>query len=359
MTYMNIFSDLSSIFSSDKSFCDINILEDSIFFMHKESKSDFFEYEQTNNIKMKIFDIVKEKKNCKIKQNIDSNWKATENHKNQIKDFYNKEKNCNKFSSTLLYDSKRPFFCIDKNNANAATDITNQNKDNDFLGKKRDLFKIESHKDFSIFNYGDYNIDIRKMIQEILDNSNKVNYMVDAKSEKRKKTKIKIKDVHTRKENADNIRKKIKLRFLKHLRNVVNERLTAAGAKKKFKFLAQKFTSDITRQKNKAVLNLSFKEIFSKNFWEGFTLNEENNSDLLNYYHNLSVLEYLEKNKEISEKSNFNKFKDMKFYQIFKEYLKSREFEMEIASLKGEKENDKYIKNYIIKARDLIDFFAN
>ena len=357
MTYMNIVSDLTSIFSYDNSFSDINILEDSIFFKHKEIKSDYYEYEQINNIKMKIFDIVKEKKNCKIKRNIDSNGKVAENHINEIKDFYNKEKNCNKFTSILFYDSKRLFFGIDKNNTNVITDITNQNKDNDFIGKKRNLFKIESHKDFSIFNYGDYNIDIRKMIQEIMDNSNKVNFIVGAKSEK-KRRKIKIKDVHTRKENADNIRKKIKLRFLKHLRNVVNERLREAGAKKIFKFLPQRFTSDISRKKNKAVLNLSFKEIFSKNFLEGYALNE-NNSDLLNYYHNISVLEYLEKNKEISEKSNFNIFKDMKFYQIFNEYLKSREFEMEIASLREEKENDKYIKNYIIKARDLIDFFAN
>ena len=357
MTYMNIVSDLTSIFSNDNSFCDINIFEDSLFFKHKESKSDYFEYEQINDVKMKIFDIVKEKKNCKIQRNIDSNGKPAENHINEIKDFYNKEKNCNKFTSILFYDSKRLFSGIDKNNTNAITDITNQNKDNDFLGKKRNLFKIEKHKDFSIFNYGDYDIDIRKMIQEIMDNSNKVNFMVDAKSEK-KNTKIKIKDVQTRKENADNIRKKVKLRFLKHLRNIVNERLREAGATKIFKFLPQRFTSDITKKKNKAILNLSFKEIFSKNFFEGYPLNE-NNGDLLNYYHNISVLEYLEKNKEISEKSNFNIFKDMKFYQIFNEYLKSREFEMEIASLKEEKENDKYIKNYIIKARDLIDFFAN
>ena len=210
---------------------------------------------------MKIFDIVKEKKNCKIQRNIDSNGKPAENHINEIKDFYNKEKNCNKFTSILFYDSKRLFSGIDKINTNAITDITNQNKDNDFLGKKRNLFKIESHKDFSIFNYGDYDIDIRKMIQEIMDNSNKVNFMVDAKSEK-KNTKIKIKDVQTRKENADNIRKKIKLRFLKHLRNVVNERLREAGATKIFKFLPQRFTSDITKKKNKAILNLSFKKIF-------------------------------------------------------------------------------------------------
>ena len=49
----------------------------------------------------------------------------------------------------------------------------------------------------------------------------------------------------------------------------------------------------------------------------------------------------------------------MKYYKIYNEYLKSKEFEMEIASLKKEKENDKYIKDYIIKASDLIEFFSN
>ena len=64
----------------------------------------------------------------------------------------------------------------------------------------------------------------------------------------------------------------------------------------------------------------------------------------------------MENNKEISEKSNFNVIKNMKYSQIFDEYLKSYEFEMEIASLKSQKENDKYIRNYIIKARSFIDF---
>ena len=100
-------------------------------------------------------------------------------------------------------------------------------------------------------------------------------------------------------------------------------------------------------------MNLSFKELFSTNFCEGQKIDD------FNYHHNLSVINYLEANKEISEKSNYKKFKDMKFYEIYNEYLKSKEFEMEIASLKQEKETDNYIKNYIIKASDLIDFFSN
>ena len=48
----------------------------------------------------------------------------------------------------------------------------------------------------------------------------------------------------------------------------------------------------------------------------------------------------------------------MKYSQIFNEYLSSNEFGLEITTLKI-KESDKYIKNYIVKARNLLDFFLN
>ena len=179
---------------------------------------------------------------------------------------------------------------------------------------------------------------------------------INAESGDTKKINKKIKNVQKRKENSDNIRKKIKSRFLKVLKNTVNERLKIAGSKKFFKFLPQKFVSNITKEKNKFILDLTFKDLFSKNF---FDEEKENATHIENYYHNLQVLEYLEKNNDISEKSNFNIIKNMKFRQIFNEYLKSKEFEMEIDLLKQEKESDKYIKDYIFKACDLIDFFSN
>ena len=61
---------------------------------------------------------------------------------------------------------------------------------------------------------------------------------------------------------------------------------------------------------NRDALHLSFKEIFSKNFSESI---KENDVNMKKYYYNISVLDYLEKNKDISEKSNYNIFKDMKF----------------------------------------------
>ena len=171
-----------------------------------------------------------------------------------------------------------------------------------------------------------------------------------------KKHKKKVKNILKRKENADNIRKKIKARFLKDLRNTINKRLEIAGSNKFFKLLPQSFITNISKAKNKPILDLTFKEIFTKNFCEN---GKKCGPDLKNYHHNLAVLDYLEKNKNISEKSNFNNFKNMTFNQIFNEYLNSKEFEFEIASLKQEKESDKYIENYIIKASDLINFFSN
>ena len=131
-----------------------------------------------------------------------------------------------------------------------------------------------------------------------------------------------------------------------------------AGSQKFFKLLPQVFISNISKEKNKAYLNLSFKEIFSSKFCEEEKINESELFNLDNYNHNLSVLDYLEKNDIISEQSNYKNFKNMKFYEIFNEYLKSNEFENEIAGLKMQNESDKYIQDYIIKASNLIEFFS-
>ena len=48
----------------------------------------------------------------------------------------------------------------------------------------------------------------------------------------------------------------------------------------------------------------------------------------------------------------------MKYYEVFNEYLNSKEFEKEILKLK-KKEDDIYIKKYITIAINLVDFFIN
>jgi hypothetical protein len=235
----------------------------------------------------------------------------------------------------------------------------NEDKGSDtlsFLGKKRILFEDFSPKDYSIFNYGEYNEFSKQIINEVLNeileiDNKKMKEMMNG--EHQKKVYKKRKNLPKRKDNSDNIRKKVKSRFLKVLKNAVNEKLKLAGSKKFFNFLPQTFVSNVSKDKNKDMFDSTFKDIFTKNFCED---KDGNQPDVKKYHHNLSVIEYLENNKEIAEKSNYNNFKNMKFYQIFYEYLKSKEFEFEIVSLKMERENEKYIKEYIFKACNFIEF---
>jgi hypothetical protein len=225
-----------------------------------------------------------------------------------------------------------------------------------FLGKKRVLFEDYSPKDYSIFNYGEKNDYSKQIINEVLNeilelDNKKMREMMNG--EHQKKVYKKRKNIPKRKDNSDNIRKKVKSRFLKVLKNVVNEKLKLAGSKKFFNFLPQTFVSNVSKDKNKDMFDSTFKDIFTRNFCED---KDGNQPDVKKYHHNLSVIEYLENNKEIAEKSNYNNFKNMKFYQIFYEYLKSKEFEFEIVSLKMERENEKYIREYIFKACNFIEF---
>ena len=260
---------------------------------------------------------------------IDIFSKTKDNYGNNIE--YNKPNNINNVTNN------------DTNNNNIT--IGEEKKEN----QKKDIFKVlysNNLNNFNIFNKGNNDNYSSYMIYEDFDMDKNCNSF--PKKQKRKKY------IKKRKDNADNIRKKIKSRFLKALKNAINQKLKNAGSKYFFNLLPQSFIINLSKEKNKEILNLPLKEIFVKDF---NNKKEVKRADHNKYQHNSLVLNYLEKNYDISEKSNFNKIKNMKYSEIFNEYLLSKEFELEISRLKLEKENDKYIQNYIIKARDFINFF--
>ena len=324
--------------------------------------------------------VIKEKENKNFafsNPNINESKEMTlDKSKQKIKDVGD---NLSEFSSTpnsvgLIFDNK--------NNINNTINIMNERNDNynynynnepkieniktkkvknNIFISKQTIFRYNFGENFAIFNCGLYNKSSRKIIDETLkelyqNGKNKNNTPRTDKSNSKTKHNKKVKNILKRKDNSDNIRKKIKARFLKVLRKKVNERLKIAGSKKLFKTLSQNFICNVSKEKNKDILHLTFKEVFSKNFIKG---EKECEFELKKYHHNLSVLNYLEKNKEIMENSNYIIYKDMTFSQIFIEYINSKEFEIEIASLKQKKESDKYIKDYIIKASNLLNFFSN
>ena len=81
--------------------------------------------------------------------------------------------------------------------------------------------------------------------------------------------------------------------------------------------------------------------------------NSENDNNEDKNKNNLILLDFLK------EKENQNKYKIRKIYKLFNEYLKSDEFEQSIIRLKEEGNYSEYIKDYIIKAEEFVNYFSN
>ena len=198
-----------------------------------------------------------------------------------------------------------------------------------FLGKKTKLFENKCPNKFLIFNQGGENQKIRLLIDQFLKKEENANSILNHSSIKRR-------------ENSDNIRKKIKYRFIKNLIKTINQKLELAGSIKFFVGLPQNFVCNISKNINSVMSNKTFKELFSTFF-------NNKNSD---------VFEYLENEKNISEKIKYNCFKNLKLVKIFEEYLSSKEFENEIVNLELKGENDNYIHKYIKLASNFNNYFT-
>ena len=165
---------------------------------------------------------------------------------------------------------------------------------------------------------------------------------------------------HKRKYKPDDIRKKIKARFHKAIKNIINENLRKAGSKHVFSFLPQIFISSIARDKNHQVLNLTYRELLQKDFISeiGDKKYKNKNVDISKYKNNLRVLDYLDKNPEICRNSGFDIISKMKYSDLLEEYFKSDEFDKALNKLRLENEEEDYIKEYENKAKYYVKFFS-
>ena len=151
-----------------------------------------------------------------------------------------------------------------------------------------------------------------------------------------------------RRDNQDNIRKKIKRGFInKSLIKKINELLKNSRSKLYFEKLAQNFVCDITKSSNNKILNMTLEEIF-----ENKELYDQKYFD--NYNHNLNVL----KSKDIQECQELKEILNKKYCELFEEYINSKEFQIdEINRLKNKEMDDAYIEKYIYLAFHFIEFF--
>ena len=161
-----------------------------------------------------------------------------------------------------------------------------------------------------------------------------------------------------RKFKPDDIRKKIKARFHKSIKNIINENLKKAGAKVLFDFIPQSFIGNVSKKINNSVLNYTYKDILSNSFSE-LIKSDSVKVDSIKFERNKSVLKYLEENPKISKLSGFDIVKNMKYKDLLRIYFLSSQFENSVVQLKNENESYEYIQEYIYRAKTYLRFFSN
>ena len=165
-----------------------------------------------------------------------------------------------------------------------------------------------------------------------------------------------------RKFKSDDIRKKIKSRFHKTIKNIINGALKKAGAKKLFDFLPQCFIGNVSKKINSTSFELTYYELLSTDFINNIfennrTINKK--VDYKKFLKNKEVLEYLEENPEIEKNSGFDLIKNKKYKDLLKIYFLSNEFENSIIRLKEENEENDYIQEYFNRAKQYVEFYSN
>ena len=143
-----------------------------------------------------------------------------------------------------------------------------------------------------------------------------------------------------RKDNRDNIYKKIKRNFFNNaLINKLNSEFRSARSANYFRKFPQFFAADVTKRRNKEILDMTLLEIFKK--YELYKF--ENEEGLSNYNHNLKVAQ----SEEINENERIQRILNKTFRQLYTEYINSEEFNInEIKRLRQKKMGENYIERY-------------
>lgn len=214
------------------------------------------------------------------------------------------------------------------------------------------LIKLINNKGLQIINELK-NSNQKEINQKIINNIFTTNHYNKDSKEKVKKAK------KQRKFKSDDIRKKIKVKFHKAIKNIINENLKKAGSEELFTFLPQSFLGNISKIFNKKYMNLTYQELLTIDFTEFKKDNIGIDMEKRQIIKNKNVLQYLKNNPEISKISGYDIIKNMKYKDLFQLYFSSKEFENTIIQLKNKNESIEYIDSYIKLAKDYINFFSD
>ena len=273
-----------------------------------------------------------------------------------LKDFSSSEDisndNLNTFSISKMMDN--PFEIISEDNdiekdfndlfieiKNSPKKIDNKNKINIFC-----LETVKNKEEKNIFKVVvPSNYDTKENKE---DNYSKVSQKDILLAGKRKRFSFR----RQRKDNRDNIRKKIKRGFFNNaLIKKLNEILKRIGSNKYFEKFPQRFVSDIDQKRGKEIFGMTLGEILEKK--KIYRL--EKKSGLNNYLHNLQVIQ----SEDVKENEEFKIILNKTVRELYEEYINSDEFKIEeINRLKKKNSKDEYINSYIYFSNHLIEFFS-
>ena len=293
-----------------------------------------------------ISDIIISQKNIDdVQQDIEIRFQKNFFNDNQQKE--GKAFLCEDFSNTILTSTvdKNPKLTLDELNSEESLNSNSLDNTIDSIFSSQEIYisnellvkEKRCKKKFNVI-YPEISPIITNIINKTLKEKNIL--LKRKRLEKRRR----------RRDNQDNIHKKIKRGFLNNaLYNKLNKKLKEIGSKLFLEKFPQKFACDVVKKTNKLILNMNLEEIFEmKELY--------NEKELKNYYHNLKVV----KNKEIQENEEFKKILNKKYHELFEEYINSDEFIIdEINRLKKNKMHNTYIEKYIYLAENFIEFFSN
>lgn len=216
-------------------------------------------------------------------------------------------------------------------------DTQSTSNESAFLGEKR----THKHKENNMNLFTDaYK---NRMVHPSL-----LNYVKDAYNGRTNHSKRKYK--------SDDIRKKIKARFHKSLKCLINELLRRAGSEMYFDYFPQSFVANISKPVNNDVMDLTLREIFQTDFINIDT--KKRKIDKSKYERNIAVIEYLDNNTSILKQSNVDNILSMKYKDLLCQYFLSNEFLMSIHKLQKDKEDEDYIKEYLIKSFEYVNYYS-
>ena len=158
------------------------------------------------------------------------------------------------------------------------------------------------------------------------------------------------KNIIYRKLKPDSLRKKIKARFHKKLRRIINAKLKVAGSKYFFDSFPQSFITNINIGFNRPLLNITMRELFQKTF--GFKAKDREKID-----YNIKVLKYIEDNPSIKNSNKIMEFLDSTYKEIILKYMEGNYLLEDIERLKQEGEKEDYINRYTFISLHWVEFY--